>query len=108
MAELPFMASENLMMEAVKLGRDRQEVHEAIRQHAQLAGSRVKDEGAENDLIDRLRNEPLLEGVDLDAALEPSKYVGLAVEQTEAFIRDYIKPLRDEYGDHQSTEDLKL
>lgn len=108
MAELPFMASENLMMEAVKRGKDRQEVHEAIRQHAQLAGSRVKDEGAENDLIERLRGEPLLEGVDLDAALEPSKYVGLAVEQTEAFIRDYIEPLREEYGDRQAAEDLKL
>jgi len=108
MAELPFMASENLMMEAVKHGKDRQEVHEAIRQHAQLAGSRVKDEGAENDLIDRLRNEPLLEGVDLDAALEPSKYIGLAVEQTEAFIRDNIEPLREKYGEQQGAADLKL
>ena len=108
MAELPFMASENLMMEAVKRGKDRQEVHEAIRQHAQLAGSRVKDEGADNDLIERLRSEPLLEGVDLDAALDPSKYVGLAVEQTEAFINEYIAPLRERYGDQQDTEDLKL
>jgi adenylosuccinate lyase len=108
MAELPFMASENLMMEAVKLGRDRQEVHEAIRQHAQRAGSRVKDEGAENDLIERLRSEPLLEGVDLDAALDPGKYVGLAVEQTEAFIRGYIEPLREEYGEQGDAADLRL
>ncbi|XHC25237.1 MAG: lyase family protein [Phycisphaerales bacterium] len=108
MAELPFMASENLMMEAVKRGKDRQEVHEAIRQHAQLAGSRVKDEGADNDLIERLRSEPLLEGVDLDAALDPSKYVGLAVQQTEAFISDYIAPLREKYGDRQDADDLKL
>ena len=108
MAELPFMASENLMMEAVKRGKDRQEVHEAIRQHAQRAGSRVKDEGADNDLIDRLRSEPLLEGVDLDAALDPSKYIGLAVQQTEALISDYIAPLREKYGDQQDAEDLKL
>jgi len=108
MAELPFMASENLMMEAVKRGKDRQEVHEAIRQHAQLAGSRVKDEGADNDLIERLRSEPLLEGVDLDAALDPSRYVGLAVQQTEAFINDYIAPLREKYGDRQDADDLKL
>jgi adenylosuccinate lyase len=88
MAELPFMATENIMMEAVALGRDRQEVHEAIRKHSQAAGARVKNEGADNDLIERLRNEPLLEGVDLDAQLDPMKYVGLSVEQTERFLAE--------------------
>jgi len=102
MAELPFMASENLMMEAVKLGRDRQEVHEAIRVHAQEAGRRVKEEGADNDLIERLRTEPLLEGVDLDGAMDPMKYVGLAVEQTERFIEQVIEPLREQYGDEDA------
>jgi len=86
MAELPFMASENLMMEAVKLGRDRQAVHEAIRRHAQAAGWAVKEEGKANDLIERLRGEPLLAGVDLDAAMEPMGYVGRSVEQTEGFV----------------------
>lgn len=108
MAELPFMASENLMMEAVKLGRDRQEVHEAIRVHAQEAGRRVKDEGADNDLIERLRSEPLLEGVDLDAALDPMLYVGLAVEQTERFLREVVDPMRDSMEDVGEVEDLKL
>ncbi len=111
MAELPFMASENLMMEAVKLGRDRQEVHEAIRRHAQAAGARVKDEGAENDLIDRLRAEPLLEGVDLDAAMDPMRYVGLAVEQTERFVRDVIDPLRNTVAfpdDSRPPDDLRV
>ena len=107
MAELPFMASENLMMEAVKLGRDRQEVHEAIRTHAQEAGRRVKEEGADNDLIDRLRSEPLLEGVDLDSAMDPMKYVGLAVEQTERFIEQVIEPLRKQYTE-DSSGDVEL
>src|SRR5690606_11858239 len=98
-AELPFMASENLMMAAVKLGRDRQEVHEAIRKHSQAAGKRVKDEGRPNDLIDRLRNEPLMEGVDLEDALEPAKYVGLAPLQVDRFLEQVVEPLRAQYAD---------
>lgn len=99
MAELPFMASENLMMEAVRLGRDRQEVHEVLRGHARDAGARVKNEGAENDLIDRLRNEPLLAGVDLDRALEPGRFTGRAAEQTERFLRGIVDALREDFGD---------
>jgi adenylosuccinate lyase len=98
LAELPFMASENLMMEAVRKGRDRQEVHEAIRRHAQAAGGAVKNEGKPNDLIDRLRREPLLAGVDLDAALDPSKYVGLAPRQVDQFIASIVDPLRTKYA----------
>ncbi|MGP1309717.1 MAG: adenylosuccinate lyase [Phycisphaerales bacterium] len=98
MAELPFMATENLMMEAVNAhGRDRQEVHEAIRRHAQAAGARVKNEGKPNDLIDRLRAEPLLQGVDLDAALDPSLYVGLAPEQVDDFLTRCVAPIRARY-----------
>ncbi len=85
-AELPFMATENLMMAAVKLGRDRQEVHEAIRRHARQAGSRVKHEGEPNDLADRLRAEPLLRGVDVAAALDAGAYIGRAAEQVDRFI----------------------
>ncbi len=81
MEELPFMATEVMLMEAVKLGRDRQDVHEAIRTHSQAAGMRVKQEGLANDLVDRLRSEPLLKGVDLDAALDPKRHVGLAAQQ---------------------------
>jgi adenylosuccinate lyase len=99
MAELPFMASENLMMEAVKKGRDRQEVHEAIRTHAQAAGWRVKEEGKPNDLIERLRGEPLLAGVDLDKAMDPSLYIGRSVEQTERFLKEVVEPLREQYGE---------
>jgi adenylosuccinate lyase len=98
MAELPFLASENLMMEAVRLGRDRQEVHEAIRRHSRDAGRAVKDEGRPNDLIERLRAEPLLEGVDLDAAMDPARYVGLAPRQTRRFIAEVVEPIRRRYA----------
>jgi len=92
--ELPFMVSENLMMAAAKLGRDRQEVHEAIRKHAQAAGLRVKDEGKPNDLLERLRGEALLAGVDLAGAMNPSAYVGLAAEQTDRCVREVFTPIR--------------
>jgi adenylosuccinate lyase len=99
MAELPFMATENIMMEAVKLGRDRQDVHEAIRVLSHEAGYAVKQEGRDNDLLDRLKSEPLLEGVDIDAHLDPMQYVGRSVEQTERFIKDVVEPLRERYRD---------
>jgi len=102
MAELPFLATENIMMEAVKLGRDRQDVHEAIRRHAQAAALRVKQEGAENDLIERLKKEPLLKGVDLEGLMDPMKYVGLAVEQTERFVKEVVEPLRKRHGNELS------
>jgi adenylosuccinate lyase len=97
MAELPFMATENIMMEAVKLGRDRQDVHEAIRVLSHEAGHVVKQEGKDNDLLERLKNEPLLEGIDIDAHLDPMAYVGRSVEQTERFIKDVVEPMRERY-----------
>jgi adenylosuccinate lyase len=99
MAELPFMATENIMMEAVKLGRDRQDVHEAIRVHSMAAGQVVKQEGKDNDLLDRLKGEPLLEGIDIDAHLDPMAYIGRSVEQTERFIKEVVEPLRERYSD---------
>jgi len=97
MAELPFLATENLMMAAVKLGRDRQDVHEAIRRHSRAAASRIKDEGQPNDLIDRLRAEPLMAGVDLDDLLDPMRFVGLAPRQVDAFIAVIARPIRDRH-----------
>lgn len=99
MAEMPFLATEHLMMQAVGLGKDRQDVHEAIRKHSIAAVTRMKTEGAENDLLDRLKTEPLLKGVDFTKALDPMAHIGLAVEQTERFVRDHIDPLRDEVDD---------
>lgn len=107
MAELPFMATENILMECVKLGGDRQHYHELIRQHAQAAGLRVKQEGLDNDLLDRLRNDknfwstkrggPLSAELNWDGVMDPMKYVGRSVEQTERFIKEVVEPLREQY-----------
>jgi adenylosuccinate lyase len=99
MAEMPFLATEHLMMQAVGLGRDRQDVHEAIRLHSMAAVKRMKTEGADNDLLDRLKKEPLLQGVDFSKAMDPMAHIGLAVEQTERFLREHIDPLREELQD---------
>jgi adenylosuccinate lyase len=108
MAELPFMATENILMACVKLGGDRQHYHELIRQHAQAAGMRVKQEGLDNDLLDRLqadknfwstsRGGPLASELDWEGVMDPMKYVGRSVEQTERFIREVVEPLRETYG----------
>jgi len=97
-AELPFMASENLMMAAVARGADRQEVHEVIRQHSQAAAQRVKAEGADNDLLDRLRGEAMFAGVDLDAVMDAGKFVGRAPQQVDAFIAEVVEPIRQQYA----------
>jgi adenylosuccinate lyase len=94
MAELPFMATENVLMAAVAAGRDRQEVHEAIRRHSQAAAHVVKSEGGENDLLERLRGEELLAGVDLDAVMDPMAYVGRAPEQVDRFVAEVVEPIR--------------
>ena len=98
MAELPFLATENLLMAAVRRGADRQEVHETIRRHAQEAGQRVKAEGHANDLLDRLRVEPVLRGVDFDAVMDPAAYVGLAPQQVDRFIAEVVEPIRRRYA----------
>jgi len=98
MAELPFMASENIMMAAVALGADRQEAHEVIRTHSQAAADRVKSEGAsENDLLDRLQGEAMFANVDLDEVMDPAAYVGRAPEQVDSFIADVVDPIRNRY-----------
>ena len=102
MAELPFLATENILMEAVKAGGDRQELHEKIRVHAQAAGMKVKQEGRDNDLIERLRGDDAFVAahhlLTEDQLLDPMKYVGRSVEQTERFLKDVVEPLRERYG----------
>ena len=98
-AELPFMATENLLMEAVERGGDRQDLHERIRQHSQAAAAVVKNEGGENDLIERLSSDPAFTGIDMNAALEPSAFVGRSPEQVDEFMAEQINPVRDRYGD---------
>lgn len=97
MAELPFMASENILMAAVANGADRQEAHEVIRMHSQAAAEQVKSEGAINDLLDRLAGEPMFAGVDLQVVLDPSAYVGRAPEQVDQFISEVVEPIRHRY-----------
>jgi adenylosuccinate lyase len=98
-AELPFLAIEDLMMDAARLGRDRQVVHEALRRHARAAadeGRAAADSGAAS-LVKRLKGEPLLKGIVIDEALDPIRYVGLAVAQTDRFLRSTVEPMRARY-----------
>ena len=95
MAELPFMATENIMMDAVKAGGDRQELHERIRTLSMQAARTVKEEGKPNDLIDRIAADPAF-GVtkeDLEKVLKPANYVGRAPRQTEEYLTEVIRPL---------------
>ena len=93
-SELPFMASENIMMDGVKAGGDRQELHEAIRANAQAAAAHVKLEGGENDLLERLARDPHFAGMKLDLGetLRPEKYVGRAPQQVREFLAEEVRP----------------
>lgn len=95
MKELPFIASENIMMDLVKKGGDRQEIHEKIRVHSIAAGKRVKEEGLDNDMLERICNDPTLDITmdELKAILIPSKYIGRCVEQVERFLANEVDPL---------------
>lgn len=99
-AELPFMATEEILLAVVAQGGDRQEIHERIRRHAQAAGARVKQEGAANDLLERLAGDPEFNGVDFARLVEPARFVGLAPRQVDEFIRDFIDPVRRRYASH--------
>ncbi len=96
-AELPFMATENILMKAVAAGGDRQDLHERIRVHSQEAARRVKAEGEANDLISRLEGDAAFAGLDLNAAMDPLSFVGRAPQQTDEFIREHIEPIRERY-----------
>ncbi|GAB6109172.1 adenylosuccinate lyase [Fusibacter bizertensis] len=99
MAELPFMATENIIMEAVKKGGDRQELHEAIRVHSMEAGKQVKIEGKENDLLDRIVNDPIfnLTKDDVKLLLNPKDYIGRSPEQVDNFIQVEVTPIRNKH-----------
>ena len=94
MAELPFMASENIMMDAVKRGGNRQELHERIREHAMAAGKVVKELGEPNDLLERIAGDPAfgLSMEDLDKIVVPENYTGRSAEQVKEFIENCVKP----------------
>ncbi len=108
--ELPFMASENIMMDAVKRGGDRQELHERIRVLSQQAGSAVKDRGEANDLIDRIAADPLfgLSREELTAHLEPGRYIGRCPEQVDEFLKTDVAPVLERYADALKGEETEL
>lgn len=98
MAELPFMATENIMMAAVKAGGDRQELHERIRTLSMEAGKNVKEKGLDNNLLELIAADPAFNMSlnDLKAAMDPALYTGRAKEQTEEFVQEVIQPILDE------------
>ncbi|HJB25750.1 MAG TPA: adenylosuccinate lyase [Firmicutes bacterium] len=104
--ELPFMATENIMMSAVKKGGDRQELHEKLRQHSLAAAKVVKEEGGENDLIDRVCADPAfqLSHEEIDAILDPKNFTGRSSEQVTEFLEEVVNPVleqnRELLGEH--------
>lgn len=95
--ELPFMATENILMDAVRAGGDRQELHERIRQHSQQASRVIKEQGGANDLLERLAGDAAFAGIDLQAAVLPSRFIGRAAEQVTQFISEVIGPIRKRF-----------
>ena len=99
MAELPFMATENIMMDSVKAGGDRQELHERIRELSMEAGKTVKVEGKDNNLLELIAADPAfnLSLEDLQRSMDPKKYIGRAKEQTERFVNTVVQPILDSH-----------
>ncbi len=96
--ELPFMATEAIMMAAVAQGADRQEAHEIIRQQSVAAGLKVKKEGADNDLLEQLKLEDAFKDVDIDSLVDPLLFVGRAPAQVDEFVEEVIAPIKMKYG----------
>ncbi len=96
-AELPFMLTENILMEGVKAGGDRQELHERIRRHSLEAAKRVKQEGKPNDLIARLKADDAFSKVDITARANPKLYVGRSAQQVDEFVAGIVEPIRKRY-----------
>ena len=101
MSELPFMATENIMMDAVKAGGDRQELHERIRELSMEAGKNVKEKGLDNNLLELIAEDPAfnLTLEELKETMDPAKYVGRALLQVETYLKDVIRPLLDQNRD---------
>jgi adenylosuccinate lyase len=100
--ELPFMASETILMQAVAAGGDRQDLHERLRIHSQAAAAAVKQQGAENDLLARLAGDAAFAQVDLSSTLDPARFVGRAPEQVDEFLAAVVSPIEARYGAAQS------
>ena len=105
--ELPFMATEEILMACVQAGGDRQELHELIRVHSQAAAQQVKEHGRANDLIERLKSDAAFSSVDLGNALDARRFVGRAPEQVDAFLSSVVEPIRNRFAKslgHQSEQ----
>jgi adenylosuccinate lyase len=110
-AELPFMATENIIMAGVKKGGDRQELHEAIRRHAHAAAAVVKEQGGDNDLLERLSEDPAISmsREEIDAILDVRKFVGRAPEQVTDFITAYVDPVLERHaGRRGAASDVRV
>ncbi|MBQ3275471.1 MAG: adenylosuccinate lyase [Oscillospiraceae bacterium] len=110
MEKLPFMATENIMMESVKRGGDRQQLHEMLRVHSHAAAAKVKLEGGANDLIQRIADDgniPMTEA-EIRAELDPSRYIGRCVSQVEEFLRDDAAPVLEKYHTREMTSRLSI
>ncbi len=108
--ELPFMATEEILMAGVQAGGDRQVLHEQLRVHSQAASQQVKEFGRPNDLLERLKTDSAFAAVDLGNALDARRFVGRAPEQVDAFIADVVEPIRQRYRDlgNQQSEQLRV
>ena len=95
--ELPFMATEEILMAGVQAGGDRQQLHEVIRDHSQAAADQVKKQGGQNDLLDRLKQESAFTDVRFEELLDASRFIGRAPEQVDAFLKNVIKPILAKY-----------
>lgn len=110
MEELPFMATENIMMDAVKRGGDRQQLHERIRVLSQEAGKNVKEFGLANNLIDLIAEDPLfgMNREELTAHLKPERYIGRCPEQVSEFLTDFVQPVLERYPEALSGKEVEL
>jgi adenylosuccinate lyase len=97
MSELPFMATENIMMAGVQAGGNRQELHELIRVYSHQAAAQVKQHGLHNDLLDRLKADPAFAKVDFRKVMNPKAYIGRCPEQVNEFIAEVVAPVRRKY-----------
>jgi len=99
MAELPFLASENILMAAVQKGADRQAAHEAIRTHSHAAARQLKEQGGGSDLLERLQADSTFKNVNFESVLDPDAYVGRAPQQVDEFVREVVEPIHSRYAD---------
>ncbi len=110
MEKLPFMATENIMMESVKRGGNRQELHELLRVHSHAAAAKVKLEGGQNDLIDRIAADPEipLSREEIARTLEPGAFIGRSVSQVDSFLDEFARPVIDQYCTEELIGELKV